>query len=114
MKFESMSDRAIAQEIGRRLEQLRLEQNRTQQQLADEIGLTSVSYRKLVDGKGKIENLIALLRALGHIDLAGTFVPDVEFSPMQRLRMQGKRRQRASSKKNKADSEQVNEGGLDW
>ena len=123
MKFEAMSNRAIAQEIGQRLEKLRLEQNLTQQQVCDEVGLTPVSYRKLVDGKGKFENLIGVLRALKHLDLVETFVPEVEFSPMQRLQMQGKQRQRARPAKGtsgqvkesaKTGSQQVNEEDLDW
>ena len=111
--------RAIAQEIGQRIEQMRLEKNLTQQQLSDEIGLTRVSYRNLVNGKGKFENLIALLRALGRIDLVENFVPQTVFSPMAQLRMQGKRRQRAHRKssavrENPTDEPYQNDKNLDW
>jgi len=121
MKFESMSDGAIAKEIGQRLEQMRLEKNLTQQQLADEIGLTRVSYRNLINGKGKFENIIALVRILGGTDLLENFIPETVFSPMEQLRMQGKRRQRARSSnrqgtvvKETSGSEYQEEDALDW
>lgn len=94
-----MSDQAIAAEIGRRIEQIRLEKNLTQQQVADEIGLTRVSYRNLVNGGGKFENIVALLRVLGRTDLLEHFVPDTPFSPMAQLKMRGRQRQRAGGKR---------------
>jgi len=115
-----MSNKAIASEVGERIEQLRLEQNLTQQQLADEIGLSRVSYRKLVSGSGKFENIIAVLRVLNQLDLFQNFMPDNSFSPMQQLKMQGKKRQRASTKKaakpqNKnKHKDAVNDPELDW
>jgi len=96
MKFNSMTNHSIAAEIGHRIEQMRLEQNLTQQQLADEIGLSRVSYRKLVSGAGKFENVIAVLRALGRMDLIEQFVPEAVFSPMEQLKLKGRQRQRAS------------------
>jgi len=96
MKLKSMTDKSIAAEIGHRIEQLRLEQNLTQQQVADEIGLSRVSYRKLVSGAGKFENIIAVLRVLGYLDLVERFVPEAMFSPMAQLKLKGKQRQRAT------------------
>jgi transcriptional regulator with XRE-family HTH domain len=96
MSFQSMSNQSIAKEIGRRIEQMRLEQNLTQRQVADEIGLSRLSYRRLVNGSGKFENIIALLRVLGRLDLLERFVPEVAFSPMQQLKLKGKQRRRAS------------------
>ncbi len=119
MNFDSMTDRAIAQEIGQRIEQMRLEQNLTQQFMADEIGLSRLSYRKLVDGAGKFENIVAALRVLGRLDLVAGFVPEVTSSPMQQLKMKGRQRQRASSRKahaaaSRASEKNDNDSGLDW
>lgn len=105
MNFESMTNNTIAQEIGHRIEQLRLEKNITQQQLADEIGLSRVSYRKLEQGAAKFENIIATLRVLGRIDLVEKFVPETTFSPMAQLKLKGKRPQRASSARNQTKNE---------
>jgi DNA-binding XRE family transcriptional regulator len=120
MNFESMTDRAIAQEIGQRIEQMRLEQNLTQQYVADEIGLSRLSYRKLVEGAGKFVNVIAVLRVLGRLDLVTGFVPEVISSPMQQLNMKGRQRQRASggghdnaSTSSSTDSDHY-DSGLDW
>jgi putative transcriptional regulator len=111
MNFDSMTNNAIAQEIGSRIEQLRLEQNMTQQALADEIGLSRVSYRKLAKGAAKFENIIGALRALGRMDLLEQFVPETTFSPMAQLKLKGKQPQRASGQRSepKNDAEEV-----DW
>ena len=115
-----MTDQSIATEIGRRIEQMRLEKNLTQQQIADEIGLSRVSYRKLVEGGGKFENIIAVLRVLGRLDLVEQFIPEVTFSPMEQLKLKGKQRKRASGrhseKTESGTNDQTNkpETGLDW
>jgi len=115
MSIDSMTNQHIASEVGRRIEQMRLEQNLTQQQVADEIGLSRVSYRKLVGGAGKFENIIAALRALGQLDLVERFVPETTFSPMEQLKLRGKQRQRASGAVNKPDNTPNNIlGTVDW
>ncbi|MEE9309716.1 MAG: helix-turn-helix domain-containing protein [Cocleimonas sp.] len=91
-----MTNKAIALELGERIEQLRLEQNLTQQQLADEIGLSRVSYRNLVKGSGKLENFIAVLRVLDQLAPLENLIPETGFSPMQQLKYRGKQRKRAS------------------
>ncbi len=110
MNFETMTSKAIAQALGQRIEQMRLEQNMTQQQLADEIGLSRVSYRKLVSGAAKFENVISVLRALGKLDLVERFIPEAPYSPMEQLKLQGNKRQRASKRNIEKESEKV----LDW
>ena len=111
MKFDTLSDQAIAAEMGRRLEQLRLERNLTQQQLADEIGLSRVSYRKLVDGEGKLVNFIALIRALGRVAGLEAVIPDTVFSPMEQIKLKGKTRKRASRRR---DGDAESNDDLDW
>lgn len=117
MNFYSMTSSAIAQEIGQRIEQLRLEQNLTQQQIADDVGISRVSYRNLVKGQAKFENIISALRTLGKIDLVEQFIPEVSFSPMEQLKMQGKKRQRAkpsAKTKNSTVQDKINDKELDW
>lgn len=108
--YEPMSDLSIAQEIGRRIERLRLEQNITQQELAAEVGVTPKTYRQLMQGQGKFINIIAVLRALGAVQLIAECIPEQEFSPLERLKLEGKRRRRASHK-DQAPSEAES---LDW
>ena len=112
MNFESMTNKAIAQELGQRIEQMRLEQNITQQQLADEIGLTRLSYQRLVNGLGKFENIIAILRVLGKLELAENFIPETTFSPMAQLELEGKKRQRARASSEVKKDDKADD--LDW
>lgn len=112
MNFYAMSNMAIAAELGRRLEQLRLEHNLTQQALADEIGITAKSYRQLVAGGGKLENLIAALRALNALDNLNHFLPETPYSPLEQLKSRGKQRQRARSSAQEPD--ETSEPRLDW
>lgn len=97
MSFHSLSDQAVARILGERLAQLRLERNFTQQYMADEIGLSRLSYRKLEQGEGKLVNFIAALRVLGRLEALEQVLPDEPFSPVELLKLQGKKRQRARS-----------------
>lgn len=102
-----MTDDAIAEELGRRLAQIRLEQNRTQQELAEHLGINRMSYNRLERGQGKVVTLIAALRALGKLDHLDAFLPDEPFSPMEALKMGRPRRMRARPKD---EADQLDEG----
>ena len=123
MNYQAMSNTAIAAELGNRLEHLRLERNMTQIALADEIGITPKSYRQLIAGGGKLENMIAALRALNCLNQLDNFLPEPPPSPLEQLKLRGKQRQRARIAKYPTDAERVTEGvnepnakslGLDW
>lgn len=117
MKYQSMTNAAIAHELGERLERLRLEQNMTQKMLADEIGITAKSYRQLVAGGGKLENMIAALRALNALEQLDNFLPATPPSPLEQLKLRGKQRQRARTTPDKPTtnpSTDLQEPGLDW
>lgn len=117
-----MTDEAVAQELGRRIQQLRLEQDLTQQAVADEVGLSRVSYRRLEAGEAKLVNVIAVLRVLGHLEMLEQAIPDEVFSPMEQLKLQGKKRQRASGSRKVDEKHQDSRTqrqadsnkGLDW
>ena len=113
MNFEIMSDEAIVNELGRRMEQIRLEKNMTQKSLSREVGLSAVSYRKLVQGHGKLINFVAVLRALGRIDLLTDFIPESPFSPLERIKLKGRERIRASGMRAKKEASKVDEV-MDW
>lgn len=118
MNYESMTNTAIAAELGNRLERLRLERNISQQSLAKEIGITPKSYRQLVAGGGKLENMIAALRALGVLDHLDNFLPETPPSPLAQLKLRGRNRQRARSIRyatNKPKTPlEIREQELDW
>jgi transcriptional regulator with XRE-family HTH domain len=112
MNFYNLSDAAIAAELGRRLEQRRLEHNITQQTLAAEIGITPKSYRQLVAGSGKLENFIAAMRVLHALHHLNNFMPDIPYSPIEQLKLGGKQRQRARAVKKETFA--INQPTLDW
>jgi transcriptional regulator with XRE-family HTH domain len=92
----SMSDEAIAAELGGRIEQLRLEADITQESIAGELGITTKTYRAAIKGRGKFATLIGILRVLGQLELVTRFIPETPFSPMALLELQGRQRQRAT------------------
>jgi transcriptional regulator with XRE-family HTH domain len=119
MNYYSMTNTAIAAELGHRLEQLRLERNIPQQVLADEIGITAKSYRQMIASGGKLENIIAALRALNCLQQLDNFLPDPPPSPLAQLKLKGKERLRARQITYKTTHEptvagSVREPRLDW
>ncbi|TDR16780.1 helix-turn-helix transcriptional regulator [Marinicella litoralis] len=120
MNFNSMTDQAVAKELGRRIEQLRLERDLTQQAVADEVGLSRISYRRLEAGEAKLVNVVAVLRVFGQVSLLDHAIPDTVFSPMEQLKLQGKKRQRASgsrklsSQTESGDETTHQEKAMDW
>jgi transcriptional regulator with XRE-family HTH domain len=116
MNYSHMTNSAIAAELGHRLEQRRLERNIPQQQMADEIGITPKSYRQLIAGGGKLENMIAAMRALDCLDQLDNFLPQSQPSPLMQLKLKGKERKRARRYPitQPAHTEGVQEPKLDW
>lgn len=116
MNYTTMTNIAIAAELGNRLEQRRLERNIPQQQMADEIGITPKSYRQLVAGGGKLENMIAAMRVLDCLEQLDKFLPPPQPSPLQQLKLKGKTRRRARQPANTETPvfEGVQEPKLDW
>jgi len=105
MNFYGMTDKAILAELGNRLKNRRLRFNRTQKELADAVKVSTNTIKSLEKGKGKLENLIPILRELQLMDQLDNFIPPQEISPIQLQKLQGRRRQRASGKREKDVSE---------
>ena len=110
MDFYTLSDNAIAQELGRRLKTLRLRKNMTQQSLADTTTLSVNSIKSLEAGRGKLSSVIAVLRELVALDQLDGFIPDTSISPIQLAKMKGKVRERASGSREKTSPED----SVDW
>ena len=100
------SDGAVLKEIGKRVTQYRLNQDKTQAALAQEAG---VSHRTMIRAEHghsvQASSLIRILRALQLIENLDALIPEPAVSPVQQLKMQGKQRQRASSKPGKPGKE---------
>ena len=98
MKIEgNLTDGAILLEIGRRLERTRLEKNLTQADVAEMAGVSRATLQRLETGQGvAATSLIRAFRALGLLDALERTVPELPLSPMEQLKLQGRRRQRAA------------------
>jgi transcriptional regulator with XRE-family HTH domain len=103
MSIESlMTDKAILAEIGHRLGRRRVELELTQADLARESGVSKRTVERVEAGEStQFSTLIRILRSLGLLDALETAIPQSGPRPMDLLKLRGKERQRASSKKRK-------------
>jgi putative transcriptional regulator len=101
MKFGGMSPAAIAEELGNRLKQARLNANLAQAEVAARTGLNRRTILNAEKGKVQLENFIAILDSLDMTDQLNLFLPVQEISPIQLAKLKGQERQRASKSKNK-------------
>jgi putative transcriptional regulator len=99
MKFENMSPFAIAEELGNRLKQARLNVDLTQAEVASRAGLNRRTILNAEKGKVQLENLVAILVSMDMTDQLNMFIPVQEMSPIQLAKLKGKERQRASKSK---------------
>lgn len=96
---ENNTDQTILKEIGQRLATLRLNQNLTQADLAEQAGVSKRTVERLEAGESvQITSLIRLFRSLGLIPRLEILFPEPVPSPIAQLKLQGKKRRRASTK----------------
>ncbi|PWC17615.1 transcriptional regulator [Brenneria roseae subsp. roseae] len=107
------SPAAIAEELGERLKQARLNSNLTQSEVADLAGLSRKAVLNAEKGKVQLEALIAIMAALNLTERLDNFLPPQDISPIQLARLQGKQRQRASGQRKTKDNKS-NEDVLEW
>ena len=92
-----LTDDAVLAELGRRLARTRLERNQTQAQLGEEAGLGLATVQRLEGGRAvKLSSLVRVLRTLGLLDALDVLVPEPTPSPIELLKLRGRRRQRAA------------------
>ena len=102
MKIETnMTDEALLKLIGERLARLRLTQNLTQQQVAEQagLGLRTVQRLELGAAATQLSGFARVCRVLGLLERFETLIPEEAASPMAQLKRQGRKRQRATGKK---------------
>jgi transcriptional regulator with XRE-family HTH domain len=97
-----LTDEAFLKSFGERLAMVRLEREWTQQKLAKEAKVAKRRVERLESGEvtANLAGLVRVLRALGLLEKLDLLVPEIGHGPMEQLKMQGRRRRRASSKKN--------------
>jgi putative transcriptional regulator len=94
--FEGLSPKAIAEELGQRLQQARLNAGMTQSEVAERVGVTRKVIVSAEQGRVQLDTLAAILTALGLVEQLNTFLPKQELSPLQLVKLQSKKRTRAT------------------
>jgi transcriptional regulator with XRE-family HTH domain len=93
-----LADEAILRELGSRLAAARLARNLTQAALAEEAGVSKRTVERLESGEvaARLSGLVRVCRALGIADRLEALVPSPAISPVEQLKLAGRRRKRAS------------------
>jgi transcriptional regulator with XRE-family HTH domain len=102
-QHEHITDNAALSILGQSIAQHRLEQNRTQAELAREAGVSKRTIERLEGGESiHTINLVRVLRVLGLLANLNELVPTPVPSPLEALRTKEKRRKRASGRSQQA------------
>ncbi len=96
----SMSDVALVEHIGAYIKHHRLEQNKSQETLAQAAGISRSTLSLLEGGKTvTLTTLIQVLRVLDQLHIMDAFVVHKTISPLAMAKIEQQKRQRASGKK---------------
>lgn len=98
---------AYAEQIGERLKQARLNQNLTQAELAQFVGVSRKTIMAAEKGHAQLEMFIAIMMALNLTEQLDLFLPPQPISPIQLMKLQGKKRQRASGQRTDIEEEEL-------
>jgi transcriptional regulator with XRE-family HTH domain len=95
------TDEAVLAELGGRLTRIRLERNLTQAQLAEQAGVSKRTVQRLEAGAvaTQLSGFIRVCRVLDVIERFDLLVPEPVPSPVEQLKLAGRKRQRASTGK---------------
>jgi len=105
MNIKERAPSAIAEELGERLKQARLNADMTQIEVADQAGVSRKAVLNAEKGKGQLEVFIAILAVLNLTDQLQNFLPVQEISPIQLSKLKGRKRQRASGQRTSGEAE---------
>lgn len=98
--WRAMSDDAIMKSIGAFVKHHRLEQNRTQQDIATDAGINRSTLSLLENGEiVNLSTLVQVLRALDLLNLLDVFTTKKHISPLELAKLEEKKRTRASKKR---------------
>ena len=101
-----LSDEATQQLLGERLAQHRISAALTQAQLARRAGISPRTVVRMEAGQGAdLRNFIRVLRALDLLTGFNALVPVLPPSPVEQLKLRGKRRERVRAPRKPATGE---------
>jgi len=100
-----LTDAAVLQELGARLERRRLSANLTQAELAEQAGISKRTLERIEAGRGTDSvMLIRALRGLKLFDGVEGLIPDVPQSPIALLKQKGHERKRVGRRRKRSPS----------
>jgi transcriptional regulator with XRE-family HTH domain len=93
-----LTDETLLKLIGERLARVRLGQNLTQEQVAEQagLGLRTVQRLELGETATRLTSLLRVCRVLGLVEGFERLFPDQAISPIELLKLQGRQRRRAT------------------
>lgn len=98
--WTELSDPAILKKFGLRLRDYRMRMELTQTELAEKSKVSLGSVVRLEKGLPvSTILLVSILRTLGMLENMEVLIPELDISPMQMRKMQGKKKQRIRHKK---------------
>jgi transcriptional regulator with XRE-family HTH domain len=97
MNFQLMSDQAVLKELGKRIQQGRLDNDISQENLARKAGVGRNVVQNVESGKiYTIIGFVRILRALGLVGELDQLLPNLGPNPLELVKLKGRQRQRAS------------------
>jgi transcriptional regulator with XRE-family HTH domain len=98
INFKIMTDNAVLEELGKRLQHRRLDLRLTQAKLAEQAGVSKRTVERVEAGAAsQTTNLIRIFRVLGLLQGLNQLIPETGPRPMDLLKLKRKERKRASS-----------------
>ncbi len=102
----SESDDSILRQLGLYVQGIRLEQNKSQQEVAAAAGLNRSTISQLEKGAGgTLSTFVRVLRVLNRLEQLAQFTPITPVSPLLLAKMEQKKRKRARSKGGLSDDQ---------
>lgn len=97
--WRAMSDKSLAEIIGRFVKDKRIEQNKTQDVIAHAAGISRSTLSQLEKGEAvTLATLLHVLRTLDQLQILDIFTIQPSISPIQLAKMELKKRKRARGK----------------
>ena len=98
--FSIASSEAVINALFKRIEEIRLSRNISQAALAAEAGVSRSTVTRLAQGKNiATDSFVRIMQALGLADHLAALLPNPNVRPVERIRLDGSERRRASSKR---------------
>ena len=96
IKWNESSDEALQTLIGQFIQQSRIRQNKSQQDVADAAGINRSTLSQIENGRGgTLITLIQILRVLNQLSFLKVFQVEEKVSPLYLAKMELKKRRRS-------------------